>query len=72
MTKHVHLDNIVKDFINNLKVDKPIYEMSADEARDFLIEVQEKDYKDLEASINGQYKLKSPTIKLKVFNFASR
>lgn len=51
MTKHVHLDNIVKCFIDNLKIDKPIYEMSADEARNFLIEVQEKGYKDLEASV---------------------
>lgn len=51
MNKHVHLDNVVKDFIDDLDIEKPIYEMEADDARRFLEEVQEDGYKDLEASV---------------------
>ncbi len=51
MSKHIHLDNVVKNFIDNLEIEKPIYEMTADDARRFLVETQDKDYKDLEASV---------------------
>ena len=49
--KNIHLDNIVKNFIDNLEVEKPIYEMEADDARRFLAEVQEKDYENLEGFV---------------------
>lgn len=51
MNKYVHLDNVVKNFIDNLFVNKPIYEMTSDEAREFLVDVQQRDYDDLLASV---------------------
>ena len=53
MNNHVHLDNVVCEFINNLNNNetKPIYEMSADDARRFLVEVQENGYQDLQSSV---------------------
>lgn len=51
MTKNIHLDNIVNNFIEGLEISKPLYEMNANEAREFIIKVQENGYKDLEASI---------------------
>lgn len=51
MNKKVHLDKTVENFIDSLKIDKPLYEMTPDEARKFLTEVQESGFKDLEASV---------------------
>lgn len=51
MNKHVHLDNVVKDFIDRLSMDKPLYEMTCDEAREFLSEVQQRNYEDLPAFV---------------------
>ncbi len=51
MNKHVHLDNVVKDFIDNLVMDKPLYEMTCDEAREFLVGIQQRDYEDLPAFV---------------------
>lgn len=59
--KNIHLDNIVKNFINNLEVEKPIYEMEADDARRFLAEVQEKDYENLEGFVED-ISIFSPTV----------
>lgn len=51
MNKHVYLDNVVKNFLDNLVVDKPLYEMTSDEARDFLVGVQQRDYVNLPAFV---------------------
>lgn len=59
--KNIHLDNIVKNFINNLEVETPIYEMEADDARRFLAEVQEKDYENLEGFVED-ISIFSPTV----------
>ena len=51
MNRNVHLDNVVKSFVDNLDIDKPIYEMNSDDVRRFLVEVQENEYLDLKASV---------------------
>lgn len=51
MNRNVHLDSVVKSFVDNLDIDKPIYEMNSDDARRFLVEVQEDEYVDLKASV---------------------
>ena len=51
MNKHAHLDNVVKNFLENLVLSKPIYEMSADDTREFLAEIQQRDYEDLTANV---------------------
>ena len=51
MNKHVHLDNVVKNFLDNLVLSKPIYEMNADDAREFLEEIQQRDYENLTANV---------------------
>ena len=51
MNRNVHLDNVVKSFVDNLDIDKPIYEMNSDDARRFLVKVQEDGYLDLKASV---------------------
>ena len=48
---NINLDNVVENFLQNLQIEKPIYEMEADEAREFLLNIQERDYKDLEAFV---------------------
>ena len=49
---NINLDNVVENFLQNLQIEKPIYEMEADKAREFLLNIQERDYKDLIAHID--------------------
>lgn len=51
MNKRVHLDNVVKDFISTIEMDNQLYEMTCNEAREFLIGVQQRDYEDLPAFV---------------------
>lgn len=42
MRENFSFDRITKDFIENLKIDKPLYEMTPEQARDFLSKLQDK------------------------------
>lgn len=47
----MNLDNVSKLFLDSLKIDTPLYEMSPDDARSFLNEVQNKYYKHIDAFV---------------------
>ena len=49
-SKHPYLDSVAKNFLENLNsTNKAIYEMTADESREFLKNIQKKYYKNIEA-----------------------
>ena len=51
-SKHPYLDNIAKNFLENLdKKAKPLYEIDPEDAREFLTFIQEKGYRDIEAQV---------------------
>lgn len=52
-SKSPHLDRVTREFIENLKShdDKPLYDMTIDEARNFLVDLQRKTHKDIPAEI---------------------
>ena len=51
--KKIYLDNITKKFIENLVIDKPLFEMKPDEARDFLSKIQKKFHFELEGTVEN-------------------
>ncbi len=53
-SKTPHLDRVAKEFIENLisHDSKPLYEMTPDEARHFLVDLQRKTHRDIPAEIN--------------------
>ena len=52
-SKSPNLDRVSKEFINNLEASggKPLYEMTVDDARQFLVDLQKKTYKEIPAEI---------------------
>ncbi len=52
-SKFPNLDRVSKEFINNLEASggKPLYEMTVDDARQFLVDLQRKTYKEIPAEI---------------------
>ena len=51
-SKHPYLDNISRNFLESLEKDtKPLYEISPDDAREFLTFIQEKGYHDIDAQV---------------------
>ena len=53
MTEKINLSSEVKEFIERIEAAgaKPLYEMTAEEAREFLSELQKKDFIDIEAEL---------------------
>ena len=51
MTPKYNLDLTTQEFLNSLKIDKPLYEMTPDEARNFLWSIQNQTHTNIEASI---------------------
>ena len=53
MTEKINLSREVKEFIERIEAAgaKPLYEMTAEEAREFLSELQKKDFIDIEAEL---------------------
>ena len=53
-SKFPNLDRVSKEFINNLEAagGKPLYEMTVDDARQFLADLQRKTYKEIPAEIS--------------------
>lgn len=53
MTEKINLSNDVKEFTDRIEAagGKPLYEMTAEEAREFLSELQKKDFIELDAEI---------------------
>ena len=56
MTKKLNLANDVKTFLEEIedREDKPLYEMTAEEARDFLLSVQRKNYVNIDAEVTDK------------------
>lgn len=52
-SKSPHLDRVTKEFIDNLNSQggKPLYEMSIEDARHFLADLQKKTYKEIPAEV---------------------
>lgn len=47
----IYLDDVAKNFIENLEIDKPLYEMSPEEARSFLLDIQKLSYISVDAKV---------------------
>ena len=56
MTKKLNLANDVKTFLEEIeeREDKPLYEMTPEEARDFLLSVQRKNYVNIDAEVTDK------------------
>lgn len=56
MTKKLNLANDVKTFLEEIeeREDKPLYEMTAEEARDFLLSIQRKNYVNIDAEVTDK------------------
>jgi len=52
-SKKPYLDSVTQNFIDNLHIEKPLYEMSPDNARDFLSTLQRKYHFDIDAEVEN-------------------
>lgn len=50
-SKNVHIDDVAKNFIENLYIEKPLYEMEPEDARKFLSNLQRKYHFDIDAEV---------------------
>lgn len=53
MSKKLYLDNVSKNFIDNLKIETPLYEMEPECAREFIINLQKQNYIDIPATVEN-------------------
>lgn len=51
--KNIYLDKVSKNFVENLKIDKPLYEMNPQDAREFLHNLQKNYLSDINASVEN-------------------
>ena len=51
--KKPYLDNTAQNFIDNLYIEKPLYEMTCDDARKFLSTLQRKYHFDIDAEVEN-------------------